>query len=146
MTQVTEALRSECAAEWQHLLNETFSSPMAVEHLAQFVLSHRKQAVQEAVAGIETRFWSIVDPNSVPSDMWGALDRMASAYRTRQEAVAERDARIVELREALEGLLTGLGLLPIGEGDTCQTITLGTPTMAQMNRALAALQEIDNDG
>jgi hypothetical protein len=32
---------------------------------------------------LETRFWSITDPNSVPSDMWDALDRMASAYRAR---------------------------------------------------------------
>jgi hypothetical protein len=48
--EVTQALREECEAEWDHLLNKTFSRHMAVEHLAQFVLSHRLAATASNAA------------------------------------------------------------------------------------------------
>lgn len=41
---VTDELRKEAEAEWDHLLNKTFSRHMAIEHLAQFALSHRTAA------------------------------------------------------------------------------------------------------
>jgi hypothetical protein len=48
----TEALRDICADEWDHLLNKTFSTPMAVEHLAQFVLAREQQATRQATADL----------------------------------------------------------------------------------------------
>lgn len=53
--EVTEELRRECAAEWDHLLNKTFSTPMAVEHLAQFVaakLAAARPIIMAEAAGI----------------------------------------------------------------------------------------------
>jgi hypothetical protein len=51
--EVTQALREECEAEWDHLLNKTFSRHMAVEHLAQFVLSHRLAATASNAAMVD---------------------------------------------------------------------------------------------
>lgn len=50
MVEVTQELRDECKAEWDHLLNKTFSFPMAVEHLAQFVVSKTATLTTENAA------------------------------------------------------------------------------------------------
>lgn len=52
---VTDDLRKECAAEWDYLLNKTFSSPQAVEHLAQFVagkVAAARPLIMEEAAGL----------------------------------------------------------------------------------------------
>lgn len=72
-----DAAQALCASGWTH----------AIEAFAR----HR----EAAEADMETRFWSIVDPNSVPSDMWEALDRLAQAYRERAASKA-REAALVE--------------------------------------------------
>ncbi len=61
--------------------------------MAQAALAAARPLIMAEAAGeFETRFWSIVDPNSVPSDMWNALERMASAYRKVAAAQAIRHA------------------------------------------------------
>ena len=56
------------------------------------------EATRQAEEAVEQRFWSIVDPNGVPSDMWEALERLAHRYRTARQA----EEQIKLLREALE--------------------------------------------
>ena len=58
-------------------------------HAAQALttLQAENAELREREQELETRFWSIVDPNSVPSDMWDALDRLARAYRKREDVL-----------------------------------------------------------
>jgi hypothetical protein len=66
---------------------------MTVVKLARAFQSAIDAARADERQSMETRFWSIVDPNSVPSDMWEALNRMAEAYRSRNDAIAAAYAR-----------------------------------------------------
>ena len=50
---------------------------------------------------VEERFWSIVDPNGVPSDMWEALDILARSYR--------KDRQSSEREEKLRGVIVQMG-------------------------------------
>ena len=57
---------------------------------------------------VEERFWSIVDPNGVPSDMWEALDILARSYRKdRQSSEREEKLRALVEEAFLEGYSLG---------------------------------------
>ena len=56
MAEVTETDRKNAEAEWDHLLNKTFSRAMAIEHLAQWGVAHREAERERAKLDIATAF------------------------------------------------------------------------------------------
>ena len=77
-------------ADWDAMAEYDAVNPYAPDSdfVAVFA-AHRTAAEAAFRQELERRFWSIVDPNSVPSDMWDALDRLASAYRARAKAAEQ---------------------------------------------------------
>lgn len=100
------------------------------------VCADRAEATRQAEEAFEQRFWSIVDPNGVPSDMWEALERLARRYRT--DSQAEEQIKLLREELKLWRMLVNEGGVPrytVTPGAALNTIVTSTDAILRKTEA-----------